>query len=593
MKCFFRFVYPIVLTVVACWLTFDLHGRPTRGVDDAQILFSYSSNLAAGRGFVYANNPQHVEGATSFLWTLICAVPFRLGFDESGVLVISIILLCFTQILVIDMIRRSAAAQQVQSWPFELAYLLAVFSSPTYLTWMSITLMDTCLWGLLVVLMTYVAVSPPYSRLGAVVASVPFFLAPLSRPEAVVVAPAIIGLAWLRGADHREGRRRLSVSLAAAFLVSAVAVTVFRLSYFGYPLPNTFYAKVSPSLAYNLTAGAWYLAGYVLNSGSIVVAAALFLLWCAGDSAVRVATGLRHGARLTNRDGVATWRVTALAAMVLLVIPVLTGGDHFVGYRFYQPAFPVMLLAAVLFLIARLPLGGIECLAPRRRPKPGLAAAVLLMGLVYWAYSGANDPSWLQADLDPQKVIKDQFTAADGGIKDGSRLRALFSGSERFPAVGVTAAGGIARTYPGRIVDLMGLNTPVIAHRPGARRGFKNHAAFEKDAFFEIGDIDVLVASPPVPPATSSGVSRALKGLLDDTRFVSDWRYGVLYLTKDDVSDFEAFYPVRFIDSLEGTGRYRFRETMRWSGKRWVVADGTDSVQVGRGTDSGPDMVGS
>jgi arabinofuranosyltransferase len=577
-KVLLRFVYPVVLAVAACWLISSFQDHPRRGVDDAQILFSYSSNLATGRGLTYANNPERVEGATSLLWTFICAIPFGLGFDESGVLAISVLLLCLTQVLILGLIRQSAAARDVPSWPFELAYLLVVFSSPTYLTWMSITLMDTCLWGFLVALMVYVAFSPPpRSMTGTVVASLPFFLALLSRPEAAIVAPAIVVLAWLRGGDQREGRRRLVVSSTTAFLVSAVAVTAFRLSYFGYPLPNTFYAKVSPSLAYNLTKGGEYLLGFVLTSGPVVVATAFFLLWCAGDSVGRFLRRLRTGSAHRSPIGVAAWRLAALGAMVLLGIPVLTGGDHFVGYRFYQPAFPVMALTVVLFLASRLPTGILDRLASPGLLKPRLAPVLLLLGLAYWAYSGAHRPSWLDVQVSQLKPLQDQIHAAEEGIQQGSRLRELFSGLSDYPAIGVTAAGGIARTYPGRIVDLMGLNSLVIAHHPGARRGFRGHTAFEKEAFFGLPGIDVLDAAPPVPPRTVSFATFALKGLLDDPRFVAGWRYGVVSLPGEEAGGFKAFYSVRLIESLEATGRYRFRETMRWS-NRWVLVDSTDGM---------------
>jgi arabinofuranosyltransferase len=345
------------------------------------------------------------------------------------------------------------------------------------------------------------------------------------------------------------------------------------LSYFGYPLPNTFYAKVSPSLAYNLTKGGEYLLGFALTSGLVIVATTLFLLWCAGDSVSRFMRYLRPGIP-RPRFRVATWRLAALAAIVLLVIPVLTGGDHFVAYRFYQPAYPVMVLAVVLFLAARLPDGAIGWLARERRPRPRFAAVVLLMGLVYLAYSGAHKPSWLDVQVSRLKPLQDQIRAAEDGIQEGSRLRALFSGLRGYPAVGATAAGGIARTYPGRIVDLMGLNSLEIAHHPGARRGFQGHTAFEKDAFFNLPEIDVLDVAPPVPPRTVSFATFALKGLLDDPRFIADWRYGVVRLPGDEAGGFEGFYSTRFIERLERTGRYQFSETMRWSG-RWIPVDST------------------
>ena len=550
-----------------------------RGIDDAQILFSYSSNLAAGHGLVYANNPEHVEGATSLLWTLICAIPFRLGLDESGVLAISVFLLCLTQILILGIIRRAAAARQFPSWPFELTYLFLVFSCPAYFTWMSITLMDTCLWGFLVVLMIRVALKPPRSPLGVVLASIPFFLAPLGRPEAVLVAPVVILLAWLRNGTGQEDRRRLVLVLTTAVLVSVAAVTIFRLSYFGYPLPNTYYAKVSPSLAYNLQGGTNYLYGYATQSGLVIGVCVLLLMglaaWWAGALAGRLTSCLRT--RRWPAICIASWKLSALVAVILLVAPVLTGGDHFIMFRFYQPAYPVITLTLVLLLIAWSPAGASAQLASLLQPKRYLIPSCCLsLLLAFWAYHYLQQPSWSSfRDASP---IQYQFSLTEGGIRTGRRLSGLFAGAATLPTIGVYKAGGVARTYPGRIVDLMGLNTPAIAHYRGDRKGRKNHAAFEKDAFFKLGRIDVLLASPPVPPDTVSFASYVLKGLMDDPRFVERWRYGLLRSSGAEGDAFEAFYFSGFVDSLEATARYQFRETMKWSNK-WIVVDSIDGAE--------------
>jgi hypothetical protein len=259
-----------------------------------------------------------------------------------------------------------------------------------------------------------------------------------------------------------------------------------------------------------------------------------------------------------------------------------------VGYRFYQPAYPVILLAVTLFSIARLPRLVLDRLAPQRRLRPGLVSVVLLLGGIYWAYSGAVRPSWLDVQVSERKPLQDQFIAAEDGINKGSRLGVLFAGLSEYPAVGVTAAGGFARTYPGRIVDLMGLNTLSIAHHRGARRGFYGHTAFEKEAFFNLSRIDLLDGAPPIPPKTKSFASVALKGLLDDPRFFSKWRFGRLYLSGNEEGGFQAFYSAALVDGLDETGRYRFRETMTWSMNRWVLASGTDSAPVLRAAGSSP-----
>jgi arabinofuranosyltransferase len=123
----------------------------------------------------------------------------------------------------------------------------------------------------------------------------------------------------------------------------------------------------------------------------------------------------------------------------------------------------------------------------------------------------------------------------------------------------------------------MGLNTSTIAHYRGNRKGRKNHAAFEKDAFFKLGRIDMLLVSPPVPPDTVNFASYVLKGLMDDPMFVKKWRYGLLRSSGAVSDTIEAFYSAGFVDSLEATARYQFRETMKWSNK-WAAVDSTDGA---------------
>ena len=60
------------------------------------------------------------------------------------------------------------------------------------------------------------------------------------------------------------------------------------------------------------------------------------------------------------------------------------------------------------------------------------------------------------------------------------------------PSVGVVAVGGFALNYQGETIDLMGLNNTIMGHSPGNRVGVKNHAAFNKDIFYQL-DADLLL----------------------------------------------------------------------------------------------------
>ena len=90
----------------------------------------------------------------------------------------------------------------------------------------------------------------------------------LTRPESILWAPTFISIYFL-GRSLSSGPQRaavLSVPLVLAFGLSNLALTTFRLLYFSYPLPNTYYAKVSPSATYNFSEGLSYLHSF-LSSG--------------------------------------------------------------------------------------------------------------------------------------------------------------------------------------------------------------------------------------------------------------------------------------------------------------------------------------
>src|SRR4029453_8880455 len=64
--------------------------------DDAYISWRYADNFARGLGLVW-NAGEYVEGYTNFLWTVILAIPHRLGLDvERFVMTLGITLFTVT-----------------------------------------------------------------------------------------------------------------------------------------------------------------------------------------------------------------------------------------------------------------------------------------------------------------------------------------------------------------------------------------------------------------------------------------------------------------------------------------------------------------
>ena len=197
----------------------------------------------------------------------------------------------------------------------------------------------------------------------------------------------------------------------------------------------------------------------------------------------------------------------ALWALCFMAQPVLTGGDHFAFHRFYQPVYP--LVCVLLALI------GARVVA---RFAVRFNFVWLVAGAVICAFF-AFRPSLI--DFRNDFYARNEFAIARTGMETGVMLNALYADASQKPRVGVVAAGGIARTYEGVIVDLMGLCDTRIAHFKGNRRGYKNHAAFEPSKFDAFG-IDIL----PMPP--NDFMIRALKGMIVGEPFRSTWRYGRL-----------------------------------------------------------------
>jgi hypothetical protein len=85
-----------------------------------------------------------------------------------------------------------------------------------------------------------------------------FALATLARPDGLLYS-ACAGAYMLLDSDR--DRRREALRFAATWGALLVPHFIFRLAYYGDPLPNTFYAK-SGSTAY-WSQGFWYLWSYV------------------------------------------------------------------------------------------------------------------------------------------------------------------------------------------------------------------------------------------------------------------------------------------------------------------------------------------
>lgn len=307
--------------------------------DDAFISFRYAQNLAAGHGLVY-NGGERVEGYTNFLWTVLAAGVLRLGGD--------LVLWCYASGvalgLAIVLLTYRLAARLLEP-PWALVAALVVGTSQSMLLYTARgSGLETGLFTLLLL-----AASERYlaaygkRRAPLVAAGLLLAAAALTRPEGVLVFALTAGhlLLWpwhqAPGTRHQARGPLSSLSplsslvlrlapLVLAFLLVFAPYFLWRVSYYGDLLPNTFYAKTGGGLR-QLVRGLEYAGAFALTLGGpllLVVAAPWLGTW---------------------RVALASWRGYLLPlVLVYSAYIVAVGGDHFRGERFFVPLLPWLAL---------------------------------------------------------------------------------------------------------------------------------------------------------------------------------------------------------------------------------------------------------
>jgi arabinofuranosyltransferase len=530
----------LITTALCSFLVYRGLGKPMlTGIDDENITQVYGRNLANGFGYVYTPHFEHVEGATSPLWVALHYLLYKITADpEPYVLVCSALLTALAIYWSLGIVRYILAALALPRWALWIP-VLAIAAQPNYFHWTVVSMMDQGLWGALVlgfvsVLVRQVRASeaPERASLLGVALCV---LSVLARPESMLLLPLMLALAGAIVAVNKGvgAALRYIAPYGAAVLLTLIGLTVLRLAYFGHPLPNTYYAKVSSNPRDNVVHGLHYIVEF-LNSNVLVIPGVL-----------AAALGLMIGSQSWLASAKAGTRLSAAHSAMLLIggtlafviaTTILEGGDHFPGVRMLQPYVPLICVALTFYvpLIAdrsRLTLSRMGGLAW----SAGLVVATISSS--YFAFASTN------------KDLKEDFTLAREGRRIGDLLNTL--PDQPLPQVGVLPAGGIAVSYHGRVVDLLGLNWAEMAHASGRRTGMPGHSAFDLQVFWKHPpDIVLPELRGQVHPLNEKQTPQpfelsVLKGLMNEKRFRDDYRPVLMQLGDGEIF---AYARADFID---------------------------------------------
>jgi arabinofuranosyltransferase len=408
--------------------------------DDAYITLRYAQHWAQGYGPVY-NVGERVEGYTNFLWVLVLAPLIGLGIP--GPLAVKLLagLSGAGALWLVWLLGRRIAGKG--SWLGPIAALVLALNG-TFIWWtlpgsMEVsTLAVTLLAGFYLLLGREGA--EPRERLRETLgAGVLFGLSVLVRPDAVLFGiPAFVVVCL-------EKKRRLL--RAVLFLVPGALMVVgqllFRLSYYGDWLPNTFYAKVGINL-HVVGRGLEYLLGFLKAQALLFAGAALFPWKRLGVKVLPFLTGC------------------ALYWVYLVAI----GGD-WMSLRLFHPTVPILVLVgAGGYLRLWGWLGEKKWMRAVRYP----LTAAALAGFLYLSHLEA-DPSMAFSPL--RFGVQQRYLTA----------RWLAENTDPSDRVALTSAGIIPYFTDLCTIDMLGLSDPHIA-REGvsiAGFGFPGHERFDND----------------------------------------------------------------------------------------------------------------
>ncbi|NJD22994.1 MAG: hypothetical protein FIA82_10070 [Melioribacter sp.] len=452
---YFSSVVLLMLSVVFVLLCLDYKHIQ----DDAFITFRYVKNFTGGNGLVF-NAGEHVEGYTSILWIMILSVIHLLGFDiisfsqNFGVLlgVCSIWMTYFIAKNNFTFFLEHKNNNQKRS-EFNYSTLAQLLPSimltftGAFQYW-SVSGMEVTLFVFLSLLSIYLYLDAIIKQKSLILFSTIATLNSLVRPEGIMLFAIIVlyHLFYLHKNFSTNDIRKLTKEIFSPeyripfliFIVPNFLLLIFRLSYYGYPLPNTFYAKTGFTLPY-LISGLEYiwdfLKTYLLYGTVLLFPLIIFK-------------------KIKSHN---SFGLFPIIIILFFIYTISVGGDVLPLFRFLLPILPLIYISFVIsvFVFASNLFEqknnlNIKSLYP--------ATIIIILAITSFNYFVPNEKIKKLAFYETQLVEKMSAT--------GRWLQEKQFQYNRKLTVACTTIGAVSYYSDAVIIDMLGLTDAAIAHHP-------------------------------------------------------------------------------------------------------------------------------
>ncbi len=442
--------------------------------DDAFISFRYAKNLIDGLGLVY-NVGETVEGYTNFLWTVMISGAMLIGLEPIlFTQVVGIISYLFTFLILVYLSVKLSNRSKIKLLVFPLA-AIAIMLQYDSQVWATSGL-ETA-WVTFLITLGFAILILAESRKLFLVAGIIMIMAVLSRPDAMIFYIIALPYIFLRSKKSLPNMVYYLLPLVLIYL----PYWILRYSYYGYPFPNTYYAKS----AYI----SWYSQGFIYFWTYIKTYYAFILLLPA-----IVWTLPRLFRHIKSEKSITEIKYRIWLLAILFIVPfifyvVRVGGD-FMFARFFIPIAPIcfLILETVLFSL------NIKTIY-----KYGIGAIIVLSVLFRWDHFSQED-AIISGIIDERTYYPDE--KIEQAKIDGERIKKCIEGLD--VVVGFFGAKAMVVYYaefPVAIECHAGLTDEFIAHQ---RLKFRRRIGHEKSApesyMAKRGINFIVIGTDPVTP---------------------------------------------------------------------------------------------
>ncbi len=412
------------------------------GTDDAYISYRYARNFTEGYGLVF-NPGERVEGYSNLSYVLTMALLIRLfGLDLLYPMSVAFNIGC---LVAAALLTVTHIASKHGSGTRPLVAVLLVCCPPLWLWAASgletplVLLLQVALWIVSNRIILYNGTRDRVWLAGLIGMLV------LSRADGFVWPALVLFYLVLQ-------RRWAAVRWGGASLVVVMGVLVaWRLAYYGYPLPNTYYAKVDGTLQQRFVHALQQLWDILIADGVWP-----YLLLALGSVLATLRKGIRNAVAHLPFEGVA---IAGWVAYWLYV-----GGDEFYE-RFLIVLFPLGI--ALLMKV---------CASTTRVRTTLLVAILVLLQLqpllndTRYSYTTAKYDMWLSLG----QVLRDNHAGA---------------------TLAIDAAGKVPFVSNLETIDMLGLNDAHIGHRQMPAGGVFRPGHTKHDVQYVLGRKPTLIAA--------------------------------------------------------------------------------------------------